>query len=102
MCSKGFFIMELPKAQFSYIRRFYESAISLGVSPGGLNQERADTLMRALAKTPSWLESNQDLHRLWMLGGDGWTDTIKALREYSSIVNKAKKASNKKSTQPNN
>lgn len=93
--------MDLPKAQFTYIRRFYEAAISQGMSPGGLNQERADTLMRIMSKS-SWLEDNTDLHRLWMLGGDGWTDTIKAVRSYSSDVNKAKRAQgtkNKKKSQ---
>jgi hypothetical protein len=93
--------MDLPKAQFPYIRRFYEAAIAEGVSPGGLNQDRADTLMRNLCKT-TWLEENQDLHRLWLLGGEGWTETIKALRSYSSEVNQAKRAAKSAAKTPKN
>jgi hypothetical protein len=78
--------MDLPKPQFAYVGRLYMAVVAEGLSPGSLNRENTDTVMRKLSKTV-WLEENRDLHRLWSLGGDTWSDAIKAVKSYSSVVN---------------
>jgi hypothetical protein len=76
---------DFPKALFANIARTYHGAISIGINPGALNRDRADTLIRDLAKT-AWLKENQDVYRMWSLGGDPWFDFIKSVGAYTKEV----------------
>lgn len=80
----------LPKPQFGYVGRMYQATVDAGLAPGSLNRENADTIIRKLIRT-NWLNDNKDLHTLWSLGGDPWSNVIKAVKSYSSEVNKARR-----------
>jgi hypothetical protein len=92
--------MDLPKPSFPYIGRMYHAVISQGFNPGGFSMEVADTVIRNLKKT-SWANENQDLIRLWTLGGDNWSTTIKEVRSYSGVVNRHKKEQKSKNKTSN-
>jgi len=76
---------DFPKAQFKYISNTYAGAVALGMDPGNLNRDRADTLLRELSKT-EWLLDNKTAHQLWILGGDPWFQFIKDLGAYTKQV----------------
>ena len=76
---------DFPKAQFKYIANTYAGAVAMGMDPGNLNRDRADTLLRELGKT-EWLLENKTAYRLWTLGGDPWFQFIKDLGAYTKEV----------------
>jgi len=76
---------DLPKARFSEVGRMYRAVVASGISPGSLNMDRADTVVRNLAKT-TWLKDNQDIFRIWNAGGDVWNQLVKDVKSYSRDV----------------
>lgn len=83
--------MTLPNPQFPYIGRLYSAAVEAGVSPGTLNRESADSLIRILMRG-NWAKDNGDIINIWNRGGDTYGDMIKAVRAYSIAVNQAARA----------
>lgn len=80
--------MTLPKPQYAYIGRLYAAAVEAGVSPGTLNRESADSLIRILQRG-NWAKENADIINIWNRGGDAYGDLIKAVRAYHNQVNQA-------------
>jgi hypothetical protein len=76
---------DLPKPQFSEVGRMYQAVVAAGISAGSLNRDRADTVVRDLAKT-TWLKDNMDIYRMWNAGGDVWGQLIKDVKSYSRDV----------------
>ena len=76
---------DFPKAQFRYIGNTYAGAAALGVDTGNLTRDRADSLIRDLCKT-AWLADNATAYRLWVLGGDPWSQFVKDLVDYTRTV----------------
>jgi len=83
--------MTLPKPQYPYIGRLYAAAVEAGVSPGTLNRESADSLIRILQRG-NWAKENADIINIWNRGGDAYGDLIKAVRAYHNQVNQAVRA----------
>jgi len=84
-------LKDLPKPVFKEIGALYEAAVRAGVSPGQLNRERADHLMRDLCKT-QWKDQHPAIHRLWNAGGDTWHQLIKDVKSYTGQVNQHRRA----------
>lgn len=87
-------LKDLPKPQFKEIGTLYEAAVRAGVAPGQLNRERADHLMRDLART-QWKEQHLKIYQLWSRGGDTWNQLIKDVKSYSGLVNQHRRAAKK-------
>lgn len=83
--------MTLPKPVYPYIGRLYQAAVDAGISPGTLNRESADSLIRILQRS-NWAKENADIISIWNRGGDAYGDLIKAVRAYSNTVNQAVRA----------
>jgi hypothetical protein len=83
--------MTLPKPVYPYIGRLYQAAVNAGVSPGTLNRESADSLIRILQRG-NWAKDNEDIINMWNRGGDTYGDMIKAVRVYALQVNQAARA----------
>jgi hypothetical protein len=83
--------MTLPKPVYPYIGRLYQAAVDAGISPGTLNRESADSLIRILQRS-NWAKQNEDIISIWNRGGDAYGDLIKAVRAYSNTVNQAVRA----------
>ena len=83
--------MTLPKPVFPYIGRLYQAALDAGISPGTLNRESADSLIRILQRG-NWAKQNEDIISIWNRGGDAYGDLIKSVRAYHNQVNQAVRA----------
>jgi len=78
---------DLPKPMFSYIGRLYDAILSQDFNPSNVNMENVEGVIKKLSRT-AWLNDNQDVYKIWVLGGDGFSDAVKAVRSYSAVVNK--------------
>lgn len=92
-------LKDLPKPQFKEIGALYEAAVRADVAPGQLNRERADHLMRDLART-TWKDQHPAIYRQWSAGGDTWNQLIKDVKSYSGQVNQHRRAVKKSKNVP--
>jgi hypothetical protein len=72
----------------------YQAVVAAGIPVGSLNRDRADTVVRDLAKT-NWKKDNMDIYAIWNAGGDSWGQLIKDVKEYSKEVSRHKRSSSK-------
>lgn len=79
-----------PKPTFSEVGRFYDAVVAAGIAVGTLNRDRADSLVRILART-NWKDANLDIYRIWNTGGDPWGQLIKDVRSYAQEVSRHKR-----------
>ena len=70
---------------FPQIGRLYEAVVAANISPGSLNRDQADTVVRILART-TWKNDNMDIYTMWNAGGDHWGQLIKDVKDYSRQV----------------
>lgn len=89
---------DLPKPMFANIGRTYVAAAALGLDTSNLTRDRADTVLRALAKMPGWLELNSDVYKMWVTDLDPWHCFIRDLSAYTKQVRAHTKANTKAKT----
>jgi hypothetical protein len=75
-----------PKAMFKQTKVLHDAIVDHGTDPTSVSLDRADTVMRAMNKTPVWKEQHNDILGTWIRGGDPWMDMIKAVRAYGRQV----------------
>ena len=83
---------DLPKPPFPSVGRLYQAAVANGVNPANINMDRADSLIRILARSV-WKNDNMDIYSTWNTGGDPWSRMVKDVREYSKTVARHRRVS---------
>jgi len=80
-------IPTLVRPPFPQTGRFYMASVAAGFNPATLTRDTADSVVRHMTKAPN-ASINTDIHYLWKINGDGWSELIKDVKNYTTKVNK--------------